>query len=156
MEVKDPMVELLSSLEQIVLTRNVGDTFSAQQEKTVSVPEPQRLREMTGMKIDEFARVMGVSVSSVKSWEARRTRPSGSAQKLMQLLHSNPYLGRQLLDCACKYRTKPATGGFFCFRPADEPDAPSDRAARAAHSSVPLLRRAPPDSRHRLRRRAPG
>ena len=33
MEVKDPMVELLSSLEQIVLTRNVGDTFSAQQEK---------------------------------------------------------------------------------------------------------------------------
>ena len=53
---------------------------------------------MTGMKIDEFARVMGVSVSSVKSWEARRTRPSGSAQKLMQLLHSNPYLGRQLLD----------------------------------------------------------
>ena len=98
MEVKDPMVELLSSLEQIVLTRNVGDTFSAQQEKTVSVPEPQRLREMTGMNIDEFARVMGVSVSSVKSWEARRTRPSGSAQKLMQLLHSNPYLGRQLLD----------------------------------------------------------
>ncbi|AUX91775.1 HTH-type transcriptional regulator [Mixta gaviniae] len=98
MEVKDPMVELLSSLEQIVLTRNVGDTFSAQQEKMVSTPEPQRLREMTGMKIDEFARVMGVSVSSVKSWEARRTRPSGSAQKLMQLLHSNPYLGRQLLD----------------------------------------------------------
>ncbi|QHM77374.1 hypothetical protein C7M52_03371 [Mixta theicola] len=98
MEVKDPMVELLSSLEQIVLTRNLGGTLTAQQEKTVSLPEPQRLREMTGMKIDEFARVMGVSVSSVKSWEARRTRPSGSAQKLMQLLHSNPYLGRQLLD----------------------------------------------------------
>ena len=98
MEVKDPMVELLSSLEQIVLTRDDVNVVSAQQEKMVSLPEPQRLREMTGMKIDEFARVMGVSVSSVKSWEARRTRPSGSAQKLMQLLHSNPYLGRQLLD----------------------------------------------------------
>jgi putative transcriptional regulator len=98
MEVKDPMVELLSSLEQIVLTGNVVGASLVQQEKTASVPEPQRLREMTGMKIDEFARVMGVSVSSVKSWEARRTRPSGSAQKLMQLLHSNPYLGRQLLD----------------------------------------------------------
>lgn len=98
MEVKDPMVELLSSLEQIVLTGNVVGASLVQQEKTASMPEPQRLREMTGMKIDEFARVMGVSVSSVKSWEARRTRPSGSAQKLMQLLHSNPYLGRQLLD----------------------------------------------------------
>lgn len=98
MEVKDPMVELLSSLEQIVLTRNVVSAPLAQQQETVLVPEPQRLRELTGMKIDEFARVMGVSVSSVKSWEARRTRPSGSAKKLMQLLHSNPYLGRQLLD----------------------------------------------------------
>lgn len=98
MEVKDPMVELLSSLEQIVLTGNVVGTSLVQQEKMAPVPEPKRLREMTGMKIDEFARVMGVSVSSVKSWEARRTRPSGSAQKLMQLLHLNPYLGRQLLD----------------------------------------------------------
>ncbi|MCM3681786.1 hypothetical protein, partial [Sphingomonas paucimobilis] len=31
-----------------------------------AMPEPQRLRELTGMKVDEFAKVMGVSVSSVK------------------------------------------------------------------------------------------
>ncbi|MBE5254634.1 MAG: HTH-type transcriptional regulator [Enterobacterales bacterium endosymbiont of Blomia tropicalis] len=97
MELKDPMFELLSSLEQIVLTRDKRAIDSEIQLQPV-MPEPQRLREMTGMKVDEFAKVMGVSVSSVKSWEARRTRPSATAQKLMKLLHANPYLGRQLLE----------------------------------------------------------
>lgn len=50
------------------------------------------------MQIDEFAQALGVSVSSVKSWEAKRTKPSGSAQKLMQLIQSNPCISRQLLS----------------------------------------------------------
>lgn len=98
MEIKDPMTELLSSLEQIVLTRDAATSVSEIQLQQPSLPEPQRLRELTGMQVHEFAKVMGVSVSSVKSWEARRTRPSATAQKLMKLLHANPYLGRQLLE----------------------------------------------------------
>ncbi|RWR03265.1 transcriptional regulator [[Pantoea] beijingensis] len=98
MENKDPMFELLNSLEQIVLKRSVVRNSSAVQAKPVEIPEPQRLREITGMQIEEFARVMGVSASSVKSWEAKRTKPSGTAQKLMRLLHANPTLGRQLLE----------------------------------------------------------
>lgn len=97
METKDPMAELLSSLEQIVLTREVLKAIPAAKGETL-MPEPKRIREITGMQIDEFALAMGVSVSSVKSWEAKRTRPSGTAQKLMQLIHSNPCLSRQLLD----------------------------------------------------------
>jgi putative transcriptional regulator len=98
MEIKDPMLELLSSLEQIVLTRDTQPSVSQITLSQAAVPEPQRLREMTGMQVDEFARVMGVSVSSVKSWEAQRTRPSATARKLMKLLQANPYLGRQLLE----------------------------------------------------------
>lgn len=98
MENKDPMFELMSSLEQIVMAREIVKLAPVKKAEPVAMPEPQRLREITGMQVDEFARVMGVSVSSVKSWEARRTRPSGTAQKLMRLLHSNPTLGRQLLD----------------------------------------------------------
>ena len=97
MELKDPMFELLSSLEQIVLTRD-NSPVALQTQRQPVMPEPQRLREMAGMQVDEFAKIMGVSVSSVKSWEAQRTRPSATAQKLMKLLHANPYLGRQLLD----------------------------------------------------------
>lgn len=97
METKDPMSELLSSLEQIVLTREVVQAKPAFK-TVVATPEPQRIREITGMQIDEFAQALGVSVSSVKSWEAKRTKPSGSAQKLMQMIHSNPCFARQLLS----------------------------------------------------------
>lgn len=97
METKDPMSELLSSLEQIVMTRPVMHAIPALK-SDVATPEPKRVREITGMQIDEFAQALGVSVSSVKSWEAKKTKPSGSAQKLMQLIHSNPCLSRQLLD----------------------------------------------------------
>lgn len=96
MEYKDPMIELLSSLEHIVLTREVIQAAPALKGE-VSIPEPKRIREITGMEIDEFALAMGVSVSSVKSWEAKRSKPSRSAQKLMQLIQSNPCLSRELL-----------------------------------------------------------
>lgn len=98
MENKARLVELMSSLEHIVLAREVVKLAPVEKAEPAAIPEPQRLREITGMQVDEFARVMGVSISSVKSWEAKRTRPSGTAQKLMKLLHSNPTLGRQLLD----------------------------------------------------------
>lgn len=98
MEIKDPMHELLSSLEQIVLTGSDAVHAVPVKKSEASVPEPRQIREISGMQIDEFALAMGVSVSSVKSWEAKRTRPSGSAQKLMQLIHANPHLGRQLLE----------------------------------------------------------
>jgi len=97
METKDPMSELLSSLEQIVMTRPMMHAIPALK-GDVAQPEPKRVREITGMQIDEFAQALGVSVSSVKNWEAKKTKPSGSAQKLMQLIHSNPCLSRQLLD----------------------------------------------------------
>ena len=98
MECKDPMSELLSSLEHIVLTREVMMQAAVPAAKSeVTIPEPKRVREITGMQIGEFAQALGVSVSSVRSWEAKRTSPSGSAKKLMQLIHSNPFLGRQLL-----------------------------------------------------------
>jgi putative transcriptional regulator len=96
MELNDPMGELLSSLEHIVLTREVIQAAPALKGE-VSIPEPKRIREITGMEIDEFALALGVSVSSVKSWEAKRTKPSRSAQKLMQLIQFNPCLSRELL-----------------------------------------------------------
>lgn len=75
MEHKNPMVELLSSLEHIVLTREVIRAAPALKGE-VSIPEPKCIRQITGMKIDEFALAMGVSVSSVNRWEAKRSKPS--------------------------------------------------------------------------------
>ncbi|MDU3717233.1 MAG: helix-turn-helix domain-containing protein [Klebsiella michiganensis] len=75
MEYKDPAFELLSNLEQI-----------------------DQLRKGTGLKIDDFANAMGVSVAMVQEWESRRVRPSPTELKLMRLIQANPQLSRQLID----------------------------------------------------------
>ena len=77
MEYKDPMHELLSSLEQIVF---------------------KELRKGTGLKIDDFARVLGVSVAMVKEWESRRVKPSSAELKLMRLIQANPALSKHLME----------------------------------------------------------
>lgn len=76
MEYKDPMHELLSSLEQIVFkdeTQKITLTH-----RTTSCTEIEQLWKGTGLKIDDFARVLGVSVAMVKEWESRRVKPSSA------------------------------------------------------------------------------
>ena len=87
MEYKDPMHELLSSLEQIVF-----------KDETQKITEIEQLRKGTGLKIDDFARVLGVSVAMVKEWESRRVKPSSAELKLMRLIQANPALSKQLME----------------------------------------------------------
>ena len=87
MEYKDPMHELLSSLEQIVFkdeTQKITLTH-----RTTSCTEIEQLRKGTGLKIDDFARVLGVS---------RRVKPSSAELKLMRLIQANPALSKQLME----------------------------------------------------------
>ena len=96
MEYKDPMHELLSSLEQIVFkdeTQKITLTH-----RTTSCTEIEQLRKGTGLKIDDFARVLGVSVAMVKEWESRRVKPSSAELKLMRLIQANPALSKQLME----------------------------------------------------------
>ena len=66
MEYKDPEFELLSSLEQIIF-KDVPQTVTLQQ-KSNPFTEYEQLRKGTGLKTDEFAREMGVSVAMVLEW----------------------------------------------------------------------------------------
>ncbi|HEX4500686.1 MAG TPA: HTH-type transcriptional regulator [Scandinavium sp.] len=95
MEYKDPMFELLSSLEQIVFKDNQMVTMK---QKPNAFSEFEQLRKSTGLKIDDFARVMGVSVSMVQEWESKRLRPSSTELQLMRLIQSNPMLSKQLME----------------------------------------------------------
>ncbi|MDR9891969.1 HTH-type transcriptional regulator [Pseudenterobacter timonensis] len=96
MEYKDPMSELLSSLEQIVF-KDVTQTMS-KAKKSNPFAEFERLRKGTGLKTDDFARAMGVSVAMVHEWESRRVKPSMTELKLMSLIQANPALSKQLID----------------------------------------------------------
>ncbi|MCU6668416.1 HTH-type transcriptional regulator [Enterobacteriaceae bacterium H4N4] len=96
MELKDPMYDLLSSLEQIVF-KDVPQTIVLQQ-KSNPFTEYERLRKGTGMKTDDFARAMGVSVAMVQEWESRRERPSMTELKLMSLIQATPTFSKQLTE----------------------------------------------------------
>lgn len=94
MESLDPVSEILNNIEHIVFKKNDRvavhthpDTFA----------EFIALRKSTGLEDSEFARVMGVSVTMVKEWTARRVRPSGAELTLLRLLQANPTLSKQLI-----------------------------------------------------------
>lgn len=94
MELKDPEFELLSSLEQIIF-KDVPPTVTLNQ-KSNPFSEFERLRKGSGLKTDEFARVMGVSVAMVLEWESKREKPTPAELKLMRLIQANPDLRKQL------------------------------------------------------------
>ena len=94
MELKDPEFELLSSLEQIIF-KDVPPTVTLNQ-KSNPFSEFERLRKGSGLKTDEFARAMGVSVAMVLEWESKREKPTPAAPKLMRLIQANPDLRKQL------------------------------------------------------------
>ncbi|WP_426722110.1 HTH-type transcriptional regulator [Enterobacter cloacae complex sp. 310G5] len=94
MEYKDPEFELLSSLEQIIF-KDVPQTIILQQ-KANPFTEYEQLRKGTGLKTEEFARAMGVSVAMVLEWESKRERPTPTELKLMRLIQANPALSKQI------------------------------------------------------------
>ncbi|EMA4502881.1 HTH-type transcriptional regulator [Enterobacter hormaechei] len=94
MELKDPEFELLSSLEQIIF-KDVPPTVTLNQ-KSNPFSEFERLRKGSGLKTDEFARAMGVSVAMVLEWESKREKPTPAELKLMHLIQANPDLRKQL------------------------------------------------------------
>jgi putative transcriptional regulator len=96
MEYKDPAFELLSNLEQIIF-KDQAQAASLTRKPTV-FSEFEQLRKGTGLKIDDFANAMGVSVTMVLEWESRRVKPSITELKLMRLIQANPQLSRQLID----------------------------------------------------------
>lgn len=93
MELKDPTFELLSSLEQIVF-KDVPQTVTLTQ-KSNPFTEFERLRKGTGLKLDDFARAMGVSVAMVQEWESKREKPTPSELKLMSLIQASHALSKQ-------------------------------------------------------------
>ena len=97
MEYKEPMFELLSSLEQIVFKKDVAQPVTLSKKQN-TFNDFELLRRGTGLKIDDFARAMGVTVSTVHEWESQRIKPTATELKLMRLIHANPKLSRQLIE----------------------------------------------------------
>lgn len=53
---------------------------------------PAQIRQKANLSQSEFAKTLGISVNTLKSWEQGQRQPSGSARVLLGLLSKRPEL----------------------------------------------------------------
>lgn len=56
------------------------------------------LRRFVGMTQEEFARAMGISIDTVRTWERGRRRPRGAAVALIRIVARDPRVLRRLVS----------------------------------------------------------
>ena len=87
-------------LEQIIAFEN-GDTSVKCRVRTVTIPDVEPVTEYSKEKIRElrqknnftqktFADVLGVTTKAVEKWEAGERKPTGTANRLFQLIEKEP------------------------------------------------------------------
>lgn len=57
---------------------------------TFKVAEVQGIRRRLGLTQQEFARLIGVSVATLRNWEQGRRRPVGPARALLRIAATHP------------------------------------------------------------------
>jgi putative transcriptional regulator len=69
----------------------------------IDLPEPATIKEVKAARKAvastqrQFAELVGVSLETVKSWEAGKRTPEGIASKVMRILIKKPKIARELL-----------------------------------------------------------
>lgn len=60
--------------------------------RTTEISDTAQVRHKAGLSQSQFAKALGISVNTLKSWEQGQRKPSGSAQVLLKLLGKKPEL----------------------------------------------------------------
>lgn len=60
------------------------------------IPDIKALRAQLNVSQLEFAKAMGTSVDTIKSWESRRRNPTGLAAKVLTAIQAKPEFYREL------------------------------------------------------------
>ncbi len=98
---RDSMREAIGSLAQGLLESGLGSPFTEKElnELGVKIPEikemlPEKIkkiRQKVNLSQTVFARLLNVSVSSVRQWEQGKRCPTGSTKVLLDLLDKEPH-----------------------------------------------------------------
>lgn len=73
---------------KIALTQLKNGEFA----RTTIISKPAQIRKQANLSQNQFAHAIGISVSTLKSWEQGQRTPSGSAKVLLNLLAKHPEL----------------------------------------------------------------
>ena len=60
--------------------------------RTTAISQPAQIRHKANLSQSQFARAIGISVNTLKSWEQGQRKPCGSARVLLDLLAKRPEL----------------------------------------------------------------
>ncbi|TNH07791.1 NadS family protein [Testudinibacter sp. TR-2022] len=83
---------LRTSVEQMIAIETGELNVAEEYIHTVKIPDVKNLRIAQRLKQQEFAQMLGVSLSLVQSWELNRRIPNGPALKLLIMLERQPQL----------------------------------------------------------------
>ena len=77
---------------QTALTQLKNGEFA----RTTIISQPAQIRQKANLSQSQFARAIGISINTLKSWEQGQRQPSGSARVLLDLLAKRPELITEL------------------------------------------------------------
>ena len=87
--------ELLESTKQAVaISKN---TLPASRRFTITPPDIAAIRNTTDKSQEDFARMIGVSVGTLRNWEQGRRKPEGPALALLKLVSADPAYVEKIL-----------------------------------------------------------
>lgn len=91
----DMFNELLESTRQAVLISK--NQIPASRLFSMNPPDIAALRKTTEKSQEEFARMIGVSVGTLRNWEQGRRKPEGPALALLKIVSADPFYVEKLL-----------------------------------------------------------
>ena len=84
--------------DAIVIKDSLAKSLSQlREERYAPVSEASQVRQKTGLSQSQFAKSLGISVNTLKSWEQGQRKPSGAAATLMKLINKHPNLMGELV-----------------------------------------------------------
>lgn len=82
--------DLISSAKEMVEIEQGLKHPAPEHVHVFETPDVKAIRAAAGQDQREFAKLIGASYETLKSWELGRRNPSGSAAKLLSLISHNP------------------------------------------------------------------
>jgi putative transcriptional regulator len=88
--------ELKSSLEEAVEIHQ--GRKEASRITRFEITDVKSIRDSLQVSQAEFAKALGTSVDTIKSWESRRRNPTGLAAKVLAIIQDNPSFYNELSE----------------------------------------------------------